>query len=92
MFPDAIGIFILPPSLEELERRLRARGKDEEAVIRRRIAVAEEEMSHAAEFDYAIINNDFDEARCDLSAVVRAARLRLGRQRERYPELFRMHN
>jgi guanylate kinase len=92
IFPAAVSIFVLPPSLAELERRLRARGKDDEAVIQRRIAAAEEEMSHAAEFDYAIINNDFDEARRDLAAVVRAARLRLARQRERHPELFRMHN
>jgi guanylate kinase len=92
LFPDAVGIFILPPSLAELERRLRARGKDDEAAIRRRIGVAAEEMSHAAEFDYAIINNDFDEARRDLSAVVRATRLRVARQQERHPELFRMHN
>jgi guanylate kinase len=92
LFPDAVGIFILPPSLAELERRLRARGKDDEAAIRRRIGAAAEEMSHAAEFDYAIINNDFDEARRDLSAVVRATRLRVARQQERHPELFRMHN
>jgi guanylate kinase len=92
IFPAAVGIFIVPPSLAELERRLRARGKDDEAVIRRRIAAATEEMSHAAEFDYAIINKDFEEARRDLTAVVRAARLQFERQRERYPELFQVHN
>ena len=92
MFPEAIGVFILPPSASELERRLRARGKDSDATIRRRLAVAEAEIGHAAEFDYVIINNDFEEARRDLAAVVRAARLALAHQSARHPELFRLHN
>jgi len=92
LFPDAIGIFILPPSLAALRHRLVARGQDSDAVIQRRLAVAEEEMSHAVEFDYAIINNEFDEARRDLAAVIRASRLSLARQSARYPELFRPHN
>jgi guanylate kinase len=92
LFPDAIGIFILPPSTAELERRLRARGKDSDEAIRRRLAAAETEMSHAGEFDYVIINNDFEEARRDLAAVVRASRLTLSRQSARHPELFRLHN
>jgi guanylate kinase len=92
IFPEAIGVFILPPSSAELERRLRARGKDSDAVIRRRLAAAETEMSHAGEFDYVIINNEFEEARRDLAAVVRASRLTLERQSARHPELFRLHN
>ncbi|MGP1682790.1 MAG: guanylate kinase, partial [Giesbergeria sp.] len=56
---DTIGIFILPPSIAELERRIRRRGQDSEEVLRRRLAVAADEMSHAAEFEYVIINNDF---------------------------------
>jgi guanylate kinase len=92
IFPEAISIFILPPSRSELERRLRARGQDDEAAIRRRLAAAEEEMSHAAEFDFVIINKDFEEARRDLGAVVRASRLQLARQSARHPELFRLHN
>ena len=92
LFPEAIGIFILPPSPAELERRLRARGKDSDEAIRRRLAAAEAEMSHAGEFDYVIINNDFEEARRDLAAVVRASRLTLPRQSARHPELFRLHN
>ncbi|MFO1364337.1 MAG: guanylate kinase [Burkholderiales bacterium] len=90
-FPDAIGIFILPPSLAALRERLVARRQDTEAVIQRRLAAAEEEMSHAAEFDYAIINNDFEDARDDLAAIIRAARLTLARQGARHPELFRSH-
>jgi guanylate kinase len=92
LFPEAIGVFILPPSASELERRLRARGKDSDATIRRRLAVAEAEIGHAAEFDYVILNNDFEEARRDLAAVVRAARLALAYQSARHPELFRLHN
>lgn len=92
LFPEAIGIFILPPSPAELERRLRARGKDSDEAIRRRLAAAEAEMSHAGEFDYVIINNDFEEARRDLAALVRASRLTLPRQSARHPELFRLHN
>lgn len=92
LFPDAVGIFILPPSRAELERRLVERGKDSDAVIRRRLDAAAAEMSHAVEFDYVIINKDFEEARRDLAAIIRAARLTLARQSERHPELFRLHN
>ena len=89
IFPEAIGIFILPPSIAELERRMRQRGQDSEEVVRRRLAVAADEMSHAAEFEYVIINNDFEEARRDLIAVVRASRLSYSRQLERYPGVFK---
>jgi guanylate kinase len=89
LYPESIGIFILPPSMAERERRLRARAQDAEDVIRRRMRNAAEEMSHAAEFKYAIINNNFDDARLDLRAVVRAERLATGRQLERHPEVFR---
>src|SRR5204863_9084293 len=60
LYPDTVGIFILPPSIEELERRMRARGQDAEDVIQRRMQNAREELSHAGEFKYAIINNHFD--------------------------------
>jgi guanylate kinase len=88
LFADTVSIFILPPSIEELERRLRARAKDAEEVIQRRIAAAQSEIRHAVEFDYVIINKDFEEARADLAAVVRAARVTMRRQRQRYPGLF----
>jgi len=86
---DTIGIFILPPSIAELERRIRGRGQDSEEVVRRRLAVAADEMSHAAEFEYVIINNDFEEARRDLVAIVRASRLAYSRQLERNPGVFK---
>ena len=89
LYPDAIGVFILPPSLRELERRLRARAQDADAVIRRRLENAEEEMQHAVEFKYAIINNNFDDALLDLRAVVRAERLAIARQLARHPEVFK---
>jgi guanylate kinase len=92
LYPQSIGIFILPPSMAELERRLRARAQDSDEVIRRRLRNAAAEMSHAAEFKYAIINNNFDDARQDLRAVVRAERLATGRQLERHPEVFKPEN
>ena len=72
--PDCVGIFILPPSIEELERRMRARGQDSEAVIRRRLEAARGEMDHAGEFNYAIINKDFDTARQELAQIIQKER------------------
>ena len=85
---DAVMVFILPPSMAELEHRLRNRAQDSEAVIRRRLQNAADEISHAVEFDYVIINNVFEEARRDLAAVVRAARLTLTHQIARNPGLL----
>jgi len=75
LHPECTGVFILPPSVVELERRMRARGQDSDVVIRRRLASAEDEISHAPEFDYVIINKDFDEAKQDLQAIIRVERL-----------------
>lgn len=77
---DVVGVFILPPSLADLEARLRARGTDSEAEIARRMATAQDEMSHAAEFDYVLVNRDVETAVADTQAVLRAARLAIGRQ------------
>jgi guanylate kinase len=87
--PDAVGIFILPPSIAELERRLRARGQDSEDVIQRRVAAALGEMRHVDEFDFVIINNNLQEALTDLTAAVRASRLNFSQQRARHPDVFR---
>jgi guanylate kinase len=91
-FPEAVSIFILPPapSLQELERRLRGRGQDSEDAIARRLKNASDEIGHAGEFDYVIINKEFEEARRDLSAIVRASRLSAPRQRARHPEAFKL--
>jgi len=88
LFPDCIGIFVLPPSLEVLEARLRGRGQDSPEVIARRLKAAREELGHVGEFDYAIINNDLDEALQDMASIVRAQRLRLARQAARHGDLF----
>lgn len=88
LFPTMIGIFILPPSLAELERRLNGRGTDSAEVIARRVAAAQEEMRHVDEFDYVIINASLDTAFGDLCAVVRAARLEGDCQFHRHQELF----
>ena len=74
LYPDCVGIFILPPSMEELERRLRGRGHDSESVIQQRLANAQAEMAHAGEFKYAIINKDFNTARQELARIVRGER------------------
>jgi guanylate kinase len=86
-----VSVFILPPPpvLPELERRLRGRGQDPEEAIQRRLRDAREEIGHVAEFDYVIINKDFEEARQDLAAVVRSIRLNLSSQVARHPEIFK---
>lgn len=89
LFSAAVGIFILPPSLAELERRLRGRGTDSEEIIARRMRSAGEELARAVEFDYVIINTDFQRALTELSCVVVASRARLSRVREREARLFR---
>ena len=76
LYPDCVGIFILPPSVEELERRMRARGQDSDAVIRQRLDNAREELSHSGEFKYAIINKDFDTAKQELAEIIRKERSR----------------
>jgi guanylate kinase len=85
---DAIGIFVLPPSFAALEQRLRSRAQDGPEVIATRLAAAREEISHAGEFDYVIINDTFDEALHDLCAVLRAERLRTSAQFAANPRLL----
>jgi guanylate kinase len=74
--PEAVSIFILPPSREELERRLRGRGTDADEVIAKRLGEAVSEMSHYREFDYLVFNDDFDTALGELRAIVLARRQR----------------
>jgi len=70
LYPDCVGIFILPPSIEELERRMRVRAQDSDAVIRQRVANAREELAHAGEFKYVIINKDFETAQRELAGII----------------------
>jgi len=88
LFPAAIGIFVLPPSLDELTRRLTGRGTDPEDVVALRLAAARTEMSHVGEFDYVIINDRLEQALEDLRAIVRASGLTLEAQRARHAALF----
>ena len=88
LIPDSVQVFILPPSLESLERRLLDRGQDDRATIDRRLEAAREEMRHCGDFDYVIINQHFASAVDDLAAIVRTARLRGARQRVRYRALI----
>lgn len=78
--PTAIGIFILPPSIDTLAHRLAYRGQDSMDVIARRLAAAREEISHVGEFDYVIINDNFQIALEDLQAVIRSQRLKRDKQ------------
>jgi len=88
IFPQAVSVFILPPSIATLEARLRGRGTDSEATIARRLAAAREEMRHVEEFDYVIINDRLERAIDELTAVVRAVRLRLPVQKRRHAAYF----
>jgi guanylate kinase len=88
LMPQAISIFILPPSLAALKARLTGRGQDADDVIARRVAAAREDMSHVGEFDYVIINDDFITAASELQAVVKASRLHIGKQMQRHGALI----
>ncbi len=78
--PDTVSVFILPPSIAELHRRLRGRGQDSDAVIAGRMAKARDEISHWAEYDYVLVNRDVEETAARLIAIVTAERLRRDRQ------------
>jgi guanylate kinase len=88
VFPHAVGVFILPPSIDALEQRLHQRGQDPAPVITRRLLAAGSEIAHAPEFDYVIINEDFDLALSQLTAIVTASRLRYTSQAARHHTLF----
>ena len=83
-----VSVFIVPPSPDVLEARLKGRGQDSAEAIARRLAAARDEMSHASEYDYVIINEEFSRAALDLRSVVRAERLKFARQLARHSDLF----
>ena len=87
-FAHCVGIFILPPSIEALEARLNKRGQDVPAVIARRLLASRSEIEHAPEFDFIVINEDFDLALSQLVAIVTATRLRYNTQMARHRALF----
>ncbi len=86
--PQAVSLFILPPSRQALEQRLRGRGQDSDETIARRMRDARSESAHFDEYDFLVINDDFDAALAELRAVVIAQRLRLGPQRLRWQGLL----
>lgn len=86
--PDAVSVFILPPSRAALEERMRKRAQDSEEVIRQRLAAAREEMSHYGEFDYVIVNDVFERAVDEMHAIFTASRLRRDRQVARHGKLI----
>lgn len=86
--PAARSIFILPPSRDELLRRLHGRGQDSDEIIAGRMAQAVNEMQHYGEYDYLIVNDDFNVALADLQTIIRAERLRSGRQVQRHDALI----
>jgi len=88
LLPETISIFILPPSRAALEQRLTGRGQDDAAVITRRMAAAVDEMTHYAEADFLVINDDFDTALEELRAILLAGRVRLDKQQQRHTQLL----
>ena len=86
--PDCVSVFILPPSIDALQQRMRNRGQDTEAVIAKRLSAAREEMSHVGEFDFVIVNEHFDAAAAELRAIFVAQRLREPAQARRHAALI----
>ena len=89
LYPEAISIFILPPSMQELQSRLLDRGQDSDEVITKRLAAAKDEMSHVGDFDYVTINDKFEVALEDLNAIVRTQRLKREKQLARHANLLK---
>ncbi|MGC2165661.1 MAG: guanylate kinase [Gallionella sp.] len=87
-FPECISIFILPPSMQVLAQRLKNRGKDSEEVVAKRLAAVREDVSHVAEFDYVIINDNLDDALRELGALAVCANLRGVKQMSRHQNLI----
>ena len=84
VFPEAVAVFILPPSIAVLESRLRGRATDSEDVIARRLSEARAEIDMVADYDYVIVNDDFASARQDLISVIRCQRLQASKQLSRH--------
>ena len=88
----ALSLFILPPSISELERRLNSRAKDNQDVIKNRMALARDEISHWPEYDYVLINNDLDKTENDLKTIIKAERLKLSQQPKIVDDVRNLNN
>ena len=88
----ALSLFILPPSIAELERRLKSRAKDNQDVIKNRMALARDEISHWPEYDYVLINNDLDKTENDLKTIIKAERLKLSQQPKIVDDVRNLNN
>jgi len=89
LFPHAIGIFILPPSMTDLRERLTKRNQDNPDIIQKRLTDVKEAISHINEFEYVVINDDFAIALQDLNTVIKAEHLRLSRQSQKFADLIK---
>lgn len=89
LFPETISIFILPPSLNDLQDRLVKRNQDNKDIIKKRLSDAKVAISHFPEFDYAVVNDDFDHALVDLKTIVMASRLKLKRQTTKLDKIIK---
>ncbi len=89
LLPDAIGIFLLPPSLNALEHRLKNRGKDKPEVIEKRLAQSVEDMQHYRDFDYLVLNDQFDQALGELILITKSGRLRTVIQEKRLSDVLK---
>lgn len=87
IFPDAVKIFVIPPSLQELEKRLRGRGTDSDDAVKARLKIAETELSRANEYDYIVENNKLDDAVNDVMAIIRAEQLRINKMQNKLREV-----
>ena len=89
LFPETISIFILPPHPKALEQRLRARGQDKEEVILHRLKEAKREVKHCKDYDYLVVNDQFEVALSDLRSIIRAERCKIDKQKIRFKTLIK---
>lgn len=90
LMPEACGIFILPPSRKELQKRLEGRGQDSQEVITKRMLQAQSEISHYDEYDYLIVNDDFEQALADFKAIISSRHLKTVAQTEKHANMLKL--
>lgn len=88
LYPDSVGIFLVPPSMQTLERRLRKRSSESEDEIYSRLTIAQNEIKHATEYDYIVVNDDIDCAVGDIQAIIRTEKLKTSRSKNKICEVI----